>query len=253
MAIPIGDDNSDRQLTPIVNYLLIIANIVVFLFWQQWGNDIRFTYAYATVPGEILTGTDIITRRELLTDPLSGQVFEMPGLQTTPIPVFLTLLTSLFLHGGIAHLAGNMLFLWVFGDNVEDKLGHFKYLFFYLLCGMLAGLTHVITTYVFGQNLLTPSLGASGAISGVLGAYIFLFPRRGVHIWLFFLFVVTVPAIVVVGIWFLFQVLNGLGTLGGEEAGGVAYAAHIGGFIFGILLIRLFSKAPRRNAQQWWK
>lgn len=241
MAIPIGDDNRDRRITPVVNYLLIAANIFVFIYWQQWGSNIPLTFAYATVPGEILTGTDIITNNELLKDPYTGEIFELPGLQATPVPVFLTLLTSMFLHGGLAHLLGNMLFLWIFGDNAEDRLGHLRYLMFYLLCGVLAGFTHVFATFILGQNLLIPSLGASGAISGVLAGYLILFPYRGVHVWIF-LFIVTLPAFIVVGLWFVFQILNGLGTLGGEEAGGVAYAAHIGGFIFGLLLIRRFAK-----------
>lgn len=250
MPIPIGDDNSDRRITPVVNYLLIAFNIFVCFYWQQFGNNVPLTFAYATVPGEILTGTDIATNSEVLTDPYTGQSFELPGLQPTPVPVFFTLIISLFLHGGLAHLFGNMLYLWIFGDNVEDALGHFRYLIFYLLCGLLAGLTHVLSTAILGQNLLIPSLGASGAISGVLGGYIVLHPHRGVHVW-FFLFIVTIPAFLVVGLWFVFQVLNGLGTLGGEEAGGVAYAAHIGGFIFGLLLIKRFAKRispPRRRS-----
>jgi membrane associated rhomboid family serine protease len=249
MAIPIGDDNSDRRITPIVNYILITVNIFVFIYWQQWGSNVSLTFAYSTVPGEILTGTDIVTHTQQLADPYTGQIFELPGLQPTPIPVFFTLFTSMFLHGGIAHIAGNMLYLWIFGDNVEDALGHFRYLVFYLLCGLIAGLTHVFITFIFGQNLLIPSLGASGAISGVLGAYILLFPRRGVHIWVFF-FIITIPAIIVVGLWFLFQVLNGLGTLGGEEAGGVAYAAHIGGFVSGLLLVKLFAKRDPANRKK---
>ena len=241
MAIPIGDDNSDRRTTPVVNYILIALNIFVFIFWQQWGNDLHFTYAWVTVPKEILTGTDIVTHGQQVTDPITGQTFELPGLQHTPIPVFFTLITSMFLHGGIAHIAGNMLYLWIFGDNVEDALGHFGYFIFYLLCGIIAGLTQVFTTLILGQDLLIPSLGASGAISGVLAAYIVLFPRKGVRVW-FILFTATIPAIIVVGLWFLFQVLNGLGSLGGEETGGIAYAAHIGGFIFGLLLVRRFAR-----------
>jgi membrane associated rhomboid family serine protease len=253
MAIPIGDDNRDRQRIPIINYLLIAANIFVFFYWQQWGNNIPLTFAYATVPGEILTGTDIITGSELLKDPYTGEIFELPGLQATPVPVFLTLFTSMFLHGGFAHLFGNMLFLWIFGDNIEDRLGHFRYLIFYLLCGVLAGLSHVLATFILGQNLLIPSLGASGAISGILAGYLVLFPHRGVHVWIF-LFIITVPAFIVVGLWFVFQVMNGLGTLGGEEAGGVAYAAHIGGFLFGLLLIKRFAKkVPPPTKQTIWK
>lgn len=241
MLFPIGDDNRDRKTTPFVNYILIALNIFVFIYWQDWGQDLYTTFAYATVPGEILTGRDIITDDKLLIDPLTGQRFEMPGLQVTSIPVFLTLFTSMFMHGGIAHLAGNMMFLWIFGDNLEDALGHRRYLIFYLLCGALSGLAHVFSTFIFGQSLLIPALGASGAISAVLGGYIVLFPGRSVHVWFFFL-IFSLPAFLVVGLWFVFQVINGLGALGGEEAGGVAYAAHIGGFIAGLLLIKMFAK-----------
>ena len=249
MLLPIGDDNRDRRITPIVNYLLIVLNIFVFIYWQQFGDNVPFTFAYATVPGEILTGTDLITYSKILTDPYTGQSFEMPGLQRTPVPVFLTLFTSIFMHGGLAHLLGNMMFLGIFGDNLENVMGHLKYLVFYLLCGVLSGLSHVFSTLILGQNMLIPSLGASGAISGVLGGYILLFPTRGVHVWIL-LFIVTFPAFLVVGLWFVFQVLNGLGTLGGEEAGGVAYAAHIGGFIFGLTLVKRFVKPIRVSRQR---
>ena len=122
-------------------------------------------------------------------------------------------------------------------------MGHLKYIFFYLLCGVLAGLAHVFSTLFLGQNLLTPSLGASGAISGVLAGYMLLFPKRKVHLWMF-IFIISVPAFIVVGVWFIFQVLNGYGSLGGQEAAGVAYAAHIGGFIAGLLLIKRFARLP---------
>ncbi|MBO9566137.1 MAG: rhomboid family intramembrane serine protease [Niastella sp.] len=246
MVLPIGDDNRDRRITPIVNYLLIIGNILAFIFWQDWGRDLNVSFAYSAIPAEILTNEDVVTNSKILVDPLTGQQVELPGLQRTPIPVFLTLFTSMFMHGGLAHLGGNMLFLWIFGDNIEDALGHMRYLIFYLLCGMLAGLSHVFSTLLLDQNLLIPSLGASGAISAVLGAYIMLYPTRTVHVWIFFIFILPVPALIVVGLWFVFQVLNGLGTLGGEEASGIAYAAHIGGFIVGFLLIRLFT--PKRVA-----
>jgi membrane associated rhomboid family serine protease len=244
MLLPIGDDNRDRHTTPFINYLLIALNIFVFVYWQNWGRDMHFTFAYATVPAEILTGTDVIAENEVLVDPYTQQRFEMPGLQRTPVPLFLTLITSMFMHGGLAHLGGNMLYLTIFGDNLENIMGHLRYLCFYLLTGILAGLSHVFSTLIFGQNLLIPCLGASGAISAVLGGYMLLFPTRGVHLWIFF-FIITVPAFVAVGIWFIFQVMNGLGTLGGEEAGGVAYAAHIGGFIFGMFLVKRFTDAKR--------
>lgn len=241
MFIPIGDDNRDRKTTPFINYILIALNIFVFIWWQDWGRDIHVTLGYATVPGEILTGKDIITNSFIIDNPITGQPERQPGLQVTNIPVFLTLFTSMFMHGGLAHLGGNMLYLWIFGDNVEDRLGHLNYLFFYLLCGMLAGLSHVFSTLILGQSLLIPSLGASGAISAVLGGYIRLFPGRSVHVWIFF-FIISVPAIITVGLWFVFQVVNGLGALGGEDTGNIAYAAHIGGFIAGLLLIKLFAK-----------
>jgi membrane associated rhomboid family serine protease len=241
MVFPIGDDNRDRKTFPVVNYLLIALNIFVFIYWQRWGQNYEVTLGYSTVPGEILTGHDIITKTLVEKDPISGELTRFPGLQATPIPTFLTLFTSMFMHGGLMHLAGNMLYLWIFGDNVEDALGHIKYLLFYLLCGMLAGLSHVVSTLVFGQSLLIPSLGASGAISAILGAYLRLFPGKSVHLWIF-LFIIPVPAFIAVGVWFAFQVVNGLGALGGQEAGGIAYAAHIGGFIAGLLLVGLFAK-----------
>lgn len=237
--LPIGDDNYDRHLTPVVNYVLIALNIIVFIFLQDMGRNINFTFAYATVPAEILTGSDIITESRILRDPYTGQQLEMPGLQYTPVNVYLTLFTSMFMHGGIAHLLGNMLYLWVFGDNLENVMGHRNYLLFYLLCGVLAGLSHVFTSAYFNQSLLIPSLGASGAISGIMGGYMLLFPMRRVYMFVFF-FTFSIPAFLALGVWIIFQVINGLGTLGGQEAGGVAYAAHIGGFVAGFLLVRRF-------------
>ncbi len=158
--------------------------------------------------------------------------------------MFLTLLTSMFMHGGLMHLLGNMLYLHIFGDNVEDALGHGRYLVFYLLCGILAGLAHVLTTVLMRTGGLVPSLGASGAISGVLSGYVVLFPHRRVRVlWLYS--VMEVPAIVAIGVWFLFQLVSGVGMLGGQ-ATGVAYGAHIGGFLAGLVLVKVFS--PRRPA-----
>src|SRR5436189_3353301 len=145
MLFPIGDDNRGRTITPVVNYVLIAINVLVFVFLQGLGNNDKFTYAYSTVPGEILTGRDIVTR-PVAVENFTGQRMEMPGLQPTPIPVYLTLITSMFMHGGIAHIFFNMLFLLIFGDNIEDRIGHFRYLIFYLVCGVLAGLAHVLVT-----------------------------------------------------------------------------------------------------------
>ena len=251
MLFPIADDNRSRTATPVINYALIAVNVLVFVFLQGLGSNDKFTYAYSTVPGEIITGRDIVTR-PVTVQQFTGQRIEMPGLQPTPIPVYLTLLTSMFMHGGIAHIFGNMLFLFIFGDNIEDRLGHLRYLIFYLVCGILAGLSHVLATALFAINpssLLVPSLGASGAISGVLGAYILLFPTNRVVVLLGW-FATPMPAFVAIGLWFVFQLVNGLGVLGsGSQAGGVAYAAHIGGFISGLALVKVFEigrKPPDR-------
>jgi membrane associated rhomboid family serine protease len=240
-VLPIGDDNSDRTRTPYINYLLIAVNILVFVFLQQMGQNLDFTYSYSTVPGEIISGHDIVTNAKIIHDPISGESFRMPGLGVTNIPVWLTLISSMFMHGGFAHLGGNMLYLWIFGDNIENRLGHLRYLVFYLVVGIIASLSHVFAESFLGHNLLVPSLGASGAISGVLGAYLLLFPTRRVHVFFGF-FLLAVPAIVVLGFWIVFQVLNGMGTLGGQEAGAVAYAAHIGGFLAGLILIKFFDR-----------
>src|SRR5262249_53170900 len=154
----------------------------------------------------------------------TGERYQVPGLQPTPISVYLTLLTSMFMHGGIAHILGNMLFLYIFGDNLEDALGHVRYLIFYLVCGLLASLAHVFATVaisgLMSQEALVPSLGASGAISGVLGGYLLLFPTNRVTVILFRV-LSQVPAYVAIGMWFVFQLIEGLGMLGGES-GGVA-------------------------------
>ena len=226
--LPIGDDNSDRTRSPIINYLLIAVNILVFVFLQGMGANEVFTYAYSTVPAEILRGEDLT----------------IGPLQPTPIPVYLTLITSMFMHGGWAHLGGNMLFLWVFGDNIENRIGHLKYLVFYLLCGIIASLTHVFVAGS-GSSSLIPSLGASGAISGVLGGYLLLFPSRRVRVFMG-RGIAAVPAFVALGIWIVFQVISGLGMLGGEETG-IAYGAHIGGFVAGLVLIKLFDIGARNK------
>ena len=258
MVFPIGDDDSGRQTTPVVNYILIAVNVLVFVLFQGLGSNDRFTYAWATVPAEIVSGRDITTQARVVRVPPTGQEVEIPGLQPTPGSVYLTLLTSMFMHGGFAHLFGNMLFLWIFGDNLEDRLGRVRYLIFYLLCGILASLAHVLSTVAFsegGSGMLVPSFGASGAISGVLGGYILLFPHNRVSVILFRV-VTDVPAYVALGLWFLFQFISGLGMLGGgAQEGGVAYAAHIGGFVAGLALVNLFaagrpaSSAPTARAR----
>ena len=227
--LPIGDDDSDRRFAPLINYVLIAINVLVFVFLQGMGGNEKFTYAFSTVPAEILTGKDIAAGI----------------LEPTPVPVYFTLITSMFMHGGWAHLLGNMLFLWVFGDNIENRIGHIRYLIFYLVCGIIASLSHV---FVSGSDSLIPSLGASGAISGVLGGYLLLFPSRRVRV-IMGRGITTVPAFVALGIWIVFQVISQLGVLGGDQGGGgVAYAAHIGGFIAGLVLIKLFDIGVRKDS-----
>jgi membrane associated rhomboid family serine protease len=243
--IPIADDNSDRTSAPIVTYILIAANILVFVLLQGMGANDRFTYAFSTVPKEIVTGTDIVTGPKTIEDPVSGRTLTVPGLQPTPGSVYLTLLVSMFMHGGLAHIFGNMLYLWVFGDNIENRLGRMRYLVFYLLTGLIASLAHVFTTVALGGNTLIPSLGASGAISGVLGGYIILFPGRRVRMWVG-RGIADVPAAMAIGSWIVFQLIAGFGMLGGEESG-VAYAAHIGGFFAGLALVKLFAVGQGRR------
>ena len=230
MILPVGDDNTDRTIRPFLNWSFIAANILVFLLFQQMGANPRFTYAFSVIPQEIVSGQDVVTEW---------------GLQRTPIPVYLTLITSMFMHGGWAHLLGNMLFLLIFGDNLEDKMGRSRYLIFYAACGILAGLVHVFSTAVLNpESMLRPTLGASGAISGVLGGYLVLFPRRRVRVILLFplRMLVRVPAMVAIGLWFAFQLINSMVS---GPASGVAYGAHIGGFVAGVILVRMFTIGAR--------
>jgi len=225
--IPIGDNDSNRTITPFVNYLLIAINVIVFIFFQNIGSNEAFLLSYSTVPAEIISATDITSN----------------GLGITTIPVYLTLITSMFMHGSIAHLGGNMLYLWVFGDNLENVMGHARYLIFYVLCGLFASLSHVFLTYYLGKDMLIPSLGASGAISGVLGGYMLLFPKNQVRV-IMIGSIMHVPAFITLGLWIGLQLISGWGLLGGSESGGVAYAAHIGGFVAGLVLVKFFARRP---------
>lgn len=233
---PISDDNSDRTITPYVNYALIAVNILVFVFLQQIGGNDAFTYAYSLVPQEILTGVDL-TGAQIVRDAL-GNVGEVRHY-ATPLPVYFNFLSSMFMHGGIMHIFGNMLFLWVFGDNLENLLGHVRFAAFYIVCGIAAALAQIVTD----TDSIIPMLGASGAVSGILGGYILLFPKRRVRA-LIFSFLTEVPAFVAVGIWIAYQLISGYLTPAG--AGGVAYAAHIGGFIAGLVLIKLFALGTKQ-------
>jgi membrane associated rhomboid family serine protease len=233
---PIGDDNSDRTITPVVNYAFIGINVLVFLLLQQIGSNEAFTYAFSLVPHEIMSGTDLAGGVPVTNE--AGRVIGEVRHYATPLPVYFNFLSSMFMHGGIMHIFGNMLFLFVFGDNLENLLGHIRYAVFYIVCGFAAAAAQIL----MGPDSLIPMLGASGAISGVLGGYLLLFPKREVRA-LIFNFLTTVPAFIAVGIWIIYQIV--MGYLTPSDGGGVAYAAHIGGFIAGVALIKLFAIGRR--------
>jgi len=204
---PIGDDNSARRIAPLVTYTLVALN-VLFFFVELSGGD-AFIMKWAFVPSRFLAN---------------------------PSGDFLTLFTSMFMHAGWLHLGGNMLYLWIFGDNVEDRFGHVKFIIFYLLCGLVA--TFAQLAFSLGSNV--PNLGASGAIAGVLGSYILLFPKQKVKV-LQGQQVIQVPALMAIGIWIVLQFFSGIGSIANtEQTGGVAYLAHIGGFVAGFVLTFLF-------------
>ena len=213
---PIGDDNRDRHRTPYITFLLVAVNVLAFLLElsvdaQGRGALEEFVKMWAVIPADYAKGAGI-----------GG-------------PVPLTLLSAMFLHGGWAHLLGNMLYLWIFGDNVESAFGHVRYLVFYLVAGILASAAHILTS----PGSTVPSLGASGAIAGVLAGYLVMFPQRSVFVLIGFRRM-AVPALVVIGMWAAFQFLIGAGSLlSPREGGGVAYLAHVGGFVAGLILTPL--------------
>ena len=228
---PIGDDNSDITITPYVNYIFIGINILVFVFLQGLGGNDAFSYAFSLVPKEVATGIDI-TGVQVVRDAL-GNTGEVRHY-ATPLPVYFNFLSSMFMHGNFMHIFGNMLFLFIFGDNLENLLGHIRFAAFYIVCGFAAAFAQIF----MDSDSIIPMLGASGAISGVLGGYLLLFPQRQVRA-LIFNFLTTVPAFVALGIWIVFQIVQGYFSNPGS--GGVAYAAHIGGFIAGLALVKVFA------------
>ncbi|ELS05431.1 putative membrane protein [Xenococcus sp. PCC 7305] len=226
--IPLKDENP-ISTTPIVVYLLIAINIAVFFQQLSLGEQLNnFFQLYAVIPQE-------------LTASLTGNP---PGQS---VPEWFTLISSQFLHGGFLHIGFNMLYLWIFGNNIEDSLGHVKFIIFYLVCGVLAGLTH----WFFGMESLVPTIGASGAIAGVMGAYVIKYPKAKILTLLplgIFITTIRIPAIFFLGFWFLQQAISSFASLGMEAGGGVAYWAHAGGFVFGVIvgpMLGLFSKRRR--------
>lgn len=228
MLIPIGDDDRRLKGPAVVSLSLLAANLAVFFLFQQAGLNDAFTYGWSVIPQEIVSGVDFVQPRTVVADGQRVQIPQAPG----PSPIYLTILSAMFMHGGFAHLFGNLLYLWIFGDNVEQRLGSARFLGFYLVCGLAATVAQIM----LNPSSIVPNLGASGAISGVLGAYIVFFPRNRVHA-LFFYFIVSVPAFVAIGLWIAFQFFNGLGSIVAQPAlGGVAYGAHIGGFLAGVTM-----------------
>ncbi len=219
--IPYKDDNPTTHF-PIITVLLIAVNTLIFLYQFTGADNRAIVYSYGVIPYNLFHGD-----------------------AKTGIPITVNIITSMFLHGGFLHLAGNMLYLWIFGNNIEDRLGIFRFIIFYLLCGVIATYTHAVSD----PSSMIPMIGASGAISGILGAYLVLFPRARIHTLIFFGFfiqVIKVPAIIVIGFWIVIQLINGIlskGLYGG--GGGVAWFAHIGGFLAGAIIIKLFYKKRR--------
>lgn len=223
--IPISDQLPTR-IKPVVNYFLIGLNILVFIFmWLAGPRQDALVYQFALIPANFLTNINAAN----ITD----------------------IFTSMFMHGGVAHLVGNMLYLWIFGDNAEDRFGHFGYLIFYLFGGVAASLTHVMTN----PNSQIPTVGASGAIAAVLGAYLVLYPHSRVATFIplgFFFRLTLLPASIVLGLWFIIQLFSGFVSLGGPDVGGVAFWAHIGGFVSGVLVALLFGKKTRQIDIVYW-
>jgi membrane associated rhomboid family serine protease len=217
--IPLKDNIPSRTF-PIVNVLLIIVNLLVFGFELSLGRDLDyFIQTHAVNPSQ----------------------FVAVGLNSEQL---VRLTTTMFLHGGWLHVLSNMLYLWIFGDNVEDRMGHFKYLLFYLICGYIASLTHIIVD----PMSKVPLVGASGAIAGILGAYLILFPRAKVLTLVFiiiFIQIIPIPAVIFLGIWFFLQLMSGTAGLSAQLVHGVAFWAHIGGFIAGVVLVKFFAGRQR--------
>jgi membrane associated rhomboid family serine protease len=234
--IPLRDDQPTFS-TPFVNYFLIVLNVVVFLWELSVGMQSQralnsFMMEFGVVPRHTLAV-------------LTGHSYD--SLATAILPLF----TGMFLHASFLHVGGNMLFLWIFGDNVEDYLGHFTYLVFYLLSGLAAGATHIL----LNQASRLPSIGASGAIAGVMGAYFILYPRARVLVWFPPIFLFHVPAWLMLGYWFLVNFLSGTATAiteTSQTSGGVAFWAHIGGFVAGVLMINVFRERPHRYRYGTW-
>src|SRR5262245_56578527 len=227
-------DNIPSRTFPIITILIIVINVFVFLYELSLGRGLeRFIMQYGVVPGAV-TG--------------------WPASNRSLSDVALPFITSMFLHGGWLHLIGNMWYLWIFGDNIEDRLGHFSYLIFYLLCGLGAGIVHTILNF----DVRVPAIGASGAIAGVLGAYLVSYPGARILTLIpifIFMQIIEIPAVIVLGFWFIMQFLAGTASLASATAntGGVAWWAHVGGFVIGMILVGMFPRRDRYRYDYHWR
>jgi membrane associated rhomboid family serine protease len=223
--IPIRDEIPTRRV-PLINYALIALNILVYLFQSMLGSqETALVYEFALIPYQVTTRLSL------------GDITDI--------------FTSMFMHAGLAHIGGNMLYLWIFGDNIEDRMGRGRYLMFYLIGGIVASLTHILTN----PTSQIPTVGASGAIAAVLGAYLVLYPQSKVLTLVplgFFIRMTMVPAVVVLGLWFVLQFFSGLMSIGGPDVGGVAFWAHIGGFVVGVVLAKLFARPEEPEYLVHW-
>ncbi len=223
--IPIKDQIPTRRV-PIVNYLLIAANVFVFILqWMAGQNQEALVYQFALIPANFMANPNLSNLSDIF--------------------------TGMFMHAGFAHLGGNMLYLWIFGDNVEDSMGSGKYLLFYLTGGVIASLAHIFTN----PTSQIPTVGASGAIAAVLGAYLVLYPRSRVLTFIplgFFMRLTSVPAVIVLGLWFVLQLFNGVLSLGAADVGGVAFWAHIGGFVAGVVLAKFLENRRQPESIVRW-
>ncbi len=240
MLFPLRDINP-VQRTPFVTITLVALNVLVFVVQiAQGSNAEAFVATWGVIPYEITHGVDLVGH-------VAGyEVQHAPGPAFLPI----TLITSMFLHGGILHIVGNMLFLWIFGNNIEDLLGHVRFLVFYLVTGLIAAATHILVD----PNSVVPTIGASGAVAGVLGAYLVAYPNAKVHtavLLIIFIRMMVLPAKILLGFWFVIQVANGLVSLASPGLGGVAWFAHLGGFAAGWLGIRVIAR-PQLAALRGW-
>ena len=250
--IPLADENPART-TPYVVYALLVLNVLVYLVdiigpKTRFGGD--FLWNYSMIPRAVVTNkAEPIPYPVVITLPDGRQVRVRAAVPHTGLdPQWLTIFTSMFMHGGLLHIGGNMLYLWVFGNKIEETLGHFKFAVFYLACGVIAAFAHIASNI----SSTVPTVGASGAIAGLLGAYILLFPHARIRTLVmlgFFWTHVAIPAVYVLGVWFLLQMI-GVGGTGGNVGGGVAYWAHVGGFVAGAVIIWLLG-GKKLNRGRW--